>query len=179
MPGKSAPAATCTAVRFAAVGFVAEQCVAAMQRARFAIVFAAGLLACPGCESPEASRILSDKPAEFRKAEGGEEDERRQSYQSDRTPEDLDWLLANRIETGMTLQEVTGIVGEQGRREPADRFLSEKNALVIAGDVVYGFGPDREGRRVYLVFREGKLVNFEPSEFKAKNTRKTTEPEDE
>lgn len=90
----------------------------------------------------------------------------RERFQTDRDPAALDWLLANAIDAGMSLGEVEQILAEEGQRVRDDRWVKTNGGYYRSGDVVYKWNPDSSGRSIYLVFREDKLVNFNPDEFK-------------
>ena len=123
------------------------------------------LLGFAGCEAGPAGgfaglRPVSDKPA----AEKSEMEYRKQ-FQIERDPQALSWLLANRIQQGMTVGEVTEVLGQEGRREFADQKLKAGNPNYRADDIAYRWGPDSNGRAIYLLFRDGKLLNYDPREF--------------
>jgi hypothetical protein len=94
-----------------------------------------------------------------------EEEQHRKKYLEDKDPEAIRWLLANRIQSGQTLEEVGRIFGEKGIREHNDNWLTTDGIGYRTDDKAYKWGPDREGKSIYLVFREGILVNFDPHEF--------------
>ena len=94
-----------------------------------------------------------------------QEDKHRITYQKDRDPEALRWLLANCVDTGMTVKEVNQILGEEGRREANSRWLTTKGGHYRMGDKAYQWGPDKAGHTLYLIFREDRLVNFDPKQF--------------
>lgn len=93
-----------------------------------------------------------------------EEVENRKKFVEDRDPEAMRWLLVNRIRQGMTLADVNRVLGVVGEREFTDKWI-KSNRPFRAGDNVYRWGPDNNGRSVYLVFREDQLVNYDSSEF--------------
>ena len=94
-----------------------------------------------------------------------EEEDHRSSYQETRSPADLQWLMRNCVESGMTPTEINGVLGEQGQRVYDDKWIKTRGGHYHAGDDTWKWGPDREGNSVYLVFRSNKLVNFDPNEF--------------
>lgn len=94
-----------------------------------------------------------------------EEEAHRTRYQETRAPADLQWLMRNCVESGMTPTEVNGVLGEQGRRVYDDDFIKTRGGHYHATDDTWKWGPDREGNSVYLVFRSNTLVNFDPNEF--------------
>jgi hypothetical protein len=95
-----------------------------------------------------------------------EEESFRVQFQEERSPAAMQWLLANRIQTGMTVSEVGHVFGEAGTREFHDSGLKVKGGNYRIGDQTYYWGPDSSGRSIYLIFREGTLVNFDPNEFR-------------
>lgn len=100
-------------------------------------------------------------------AESGVRDEEihRQRYQRDRDPDDLHWLLANRIESGMTVSEVGRTIGEEGRQVYDDGWIKRGGGYYQSGDKAWKWDPDRNGQSLILVFREGRLVNFDPTQY--------------
>ena len=90
----------------------------------------------------------------------------RERFQTDRDPDALNWLLANAIDAGMSLSEVEQVLAEEGQHVYDDRWVKTNGGYYRSGDLVYKWNPDSRGRSIYLVFREDKLVNFNPDEFK-------------
>ena len=90
----------------------------------------------------------------------------RQRYLTDRDPEALGWLLGNAIQQGMTVGDVSDVLGQEGEREFDDRRLKTGGHHYRATDVAYRWGPDSNGRAVYLFFRDDKLLNFDPEQFR-------------
>lgn len=88
----------------------------------------------------------------------------REQYVEDKSPAAMRWLLVNQIRSGMTLDEVNHVFGHEGRPEYNDLWITTKGGHYRRGDQVYKWLPDSEGNVPYLVFREGMLVNFDPSE---------------
>jgi hypothetical protein len=76
------------------------------------------------------------------------------------------WLLAHRVKGGMSYAAVCHVLGEDGERETKDRWLKTGGVNIRIDDEVYAFGPDSEGRNLYLFFRDDRLINFDPDEFK-------------
>jgi hypothetical protein len=91
------------------------------------------------------------------------ESERRR-YQADRDPTALKWLLAHCIHRSMMVKEINNVLGEDGVRVRDDTWLKRGNGY-REEDTVWRWGPDRNGRDIYLVFRDGHLINFDPAEF--------------
>lgn len=94
-----------------------------------------------------------------------DEETHRQKYQKDRDPAELQWLLANKIESGMTVSEVSRTIGEDGRRLYDDNWIKTGGGYYQSGDEVWKWNPDRNGQSLILVFREGRLVNFDPTDY--------------
>ena len=94
-----------------------------------------------------------------------EEEQQRQQYVTTQDPQAFRWLLANRIDTGMTRGEVERVLAQEGGREWNDRKFKTHGGHYRSSDVIYRFGPDSEGWSIYLGFRDGKLINYDPREF--------------
>lgn len=93
-----------------------------------------------------------------------EQEEYRLRFQSERDPVALNWLLQNRVKSGMELYEVEEILGVDSEREHADRWIKTSGGPFRQGDEVYRWGPDSRGRTLYLVFRNKKLVGYNPDD---------------
>lgn len=91
-------------------------------------------------------------------------DSQRRLYQSDRDPVALRWLLSHCVHRQMTVKEISVVLGEDGTRVHDDTWLKRGNGY-REDDTVYRWGPDKNGRDIYLVFRNARLINFDPSEF--------------
>jgi hypothetical protein len=94
-----------------------------------------------------------------------DEEEHRRNFQSTRDPADLRWLLANSISSGMSVSEVGRIIGEEGRRLHDDNWVKKGGGYYQSGDKAWKWEQDRNGQSLILVFREGRLVNFDPSAY--------------
>jgi hypothetical protein len=46
-------------------------------------------------------------------------------------------------------------------------LLKTNNNAYHSSDKMYAFGPDSKSHTYYLVFRDNRLVGFDPKEFKA------------
>lgn len=113
-----------------------------------------------GCESP---RGLHTKP--FSNTNSYEQETQyRKDYQTTRSRRAMRWLLANKVESGMSLQEVNSMLGEQGELDESAGHLKRGSGYRV-DDKVYHYGPDDSGRALYLIFRDEKLVNFSPERF--------------
>jgi hypothetical protein len=128
--------------------------------------FALALLTFAGCESPEWTRSLNDSFSAAEKTGPKTEEEHRREYVATHSHESMRWLLSHRVQTGMSYNQVRHVLGEDGTLETGDRKLMTGGGNYRVGDEMYAFGPDSKGKTVYLAFRENRLVNFEPSEFK-------------
>jgi hypothetical protein len=118
--------------------------------------------ACEGLREGSVGGLFALPDAE---SEQREEQHHRTSYQTDRDPDALRWLLANRITTGMMVADVNNVLGEEGQREFNDRRFKTNDGLYRIGDTVYRWGPDSSGTSLYLVFRNDRLINFEPRDY--------------
>ena len=118
-----------------------------------------------GCEALTDSATSGRSLFSVRRDDTRDEIKYRERFRTDRDPEAMRWLLANRVRSGMTAADINGLLGDTGEREFNDRWLKTNGGLYRSGDVVYRWGPDNEGHSVYLVFREDRLVNFDPKEF--------------
>lgn len=129
-----------------------------------ALLILAAVMTVAGCESFQIAPIrefLSPAP----KVTQEEEIEHRERFQRNQDPESLRWLLSHCLENGMTRAEVEGVIGQPGRFEPNDRLLKKNNNAFRTSDKMYAFGPDSKSRTYFLVFRENRLVGFDPKEF--------------
>lgn len=119
-------------------------------------------LGCSGFQNTDAAGFATLFKSES--AEKAEED-RRAAFQKSRASKDLYWLLANHVQSGMTPREVGQVIGEQGRIVYNDGHFKTRGGHYQSGDRTWKWGPDRDGNSVFLVFREGGLVNFDPAQF--------------
>ncbi len=108
----------------------------------------------------------------------------REQYLGTHSAESMRWLLLNRLRNGMNKQQIDAIIGEEGEREFRDQGILGEGGLYRADDIVYRWGPDRDGNSYLLVFRDDHLVNFEnfrkdlvtpysPSETSSQNSNET------
>lgn len=123
------------------------------------------LLFCAGCESfqeiPFDDLALPEPDRSHL-----QEDEYRVKFQKSGDPAAARWLLAHRVKNAMPRKEVEKIFGQSGRFEPSDRTLKANSNAYRIGDKTYVFGPDSQGNSYHLVFRENRLVGFDPAEFR-------------
>ena len=124
----------------------------------------AAAIASAGCESlGKGSSASLTKSA----PEGGTKrtpDSERRRYQADRDPAAARWLLAHCVRRQMTVKEINAVFGEDGARVHDDTWLKRGNGY-REDDTVYRWGPDKNGRDIYLIFRDKRLINFDPKEF--------------
>ena len=97
-----------------------------------------------------------------------DEEGHRQKYQLDRDPAERNWLLANRIQNGMAVSEVSRVIGEDGQRVHNDGRVKKGGGHYQSGDKAWKWAADRNSQSLILVFREGLLVNFDPSEYQSR-----------
>lgn len=100
-----------------------------------------------------------------------DEEAHRQNYQRDRDPAERNWLLANRIQNGMAVSEVSRVLGEDGQRVHNDGWIKKGAGHYQSGDKAWKWAADRNSQSLILVFREGLLVNFDPSEYRTRPDR--------
>lgn len=130
-----------------------------------AIVCICPALCATGCSSVDSVSLASIASLFDGESQQRMEEEHRSRFQASRSPDDLNWLLHHHIENGMTPSEVSRVIGEEGQRVYSDSWIKNSGGHYHAGDETWKWGPDRQGNSVYLVFRERRLVNFDPSEF--------------
>lgn len=128
------------------------------------VLFVAGAVA--GCESPSWTRSINESFGANEKSGPRTEEQNRQEYADTHSRESLNWLLSHCIKPGNSYKQVCQTLGEEGTREPNDRLRKAQGNTYRIDDEVYAFGPDSKGRTLYLAFREDRLVNFDPEEFK-------------
>ncbi|HUG94315.1 MAG TPA: hypothetical protein VML55_26025 [Planctomycetaceae bacterium] len=121
------------------------------------------LLAAAGCGSaavgpfgwPPADRLEDDRL----------EAQHRERFQEHGDPESLRWLLTHRLAAGMSLTDVSHVLGEEGERLYDAGRLKRGDSLYRENDDFYKWGPASDGRSVYLAFRDGRLLHYDPQEF--------------
>jgi hypothetical protein len=89
----------------------------------------------------------------------------RDLWRKNADPAAIRWLLTHEVRSGMSLAEVEQAIGHSGVREHRDTWVKGDEAGYQVGDETYKWGPDTSGRSYYLLFRSGRLVNFDPTEF--------------
>jgi len=90
-----------------------------------------------------------------------ESEKRREEFLIERTEESIKWLLSNLAKNGMSKEDIDRIIGEQGERVFDDTNVLSGDGLYRSDDLVYSWGPDKQGHSYMLVFRDDKLINFE------------------
>jgi hypothetical protein len=131
------------------------------------IVLLCGLALLSGCESPGWMHTLRESFSMSADAGYKAEEANRREFQATGSRKALVWLLANRIDTGMSYGDVCQVLGQDGEREYVDRWLKEKGSTFRLDDAIYRFGPDDEGHSYYLAFRDGHLVNYDRDHFRS------------
>lgn len=119
-----------------------------------------------GCESFEQSSLSRMLPFGKKTNLAPQEVEQRQKFMNERDPEAFRWLLSQRIHNEMSAEQVAHVLGESGERRLNDREYKTNGGFYQTTDVGYQWGPDRTGHTVVLFFRDGKLINFDPAEFR-------------
>jgi hypothetical protein len=124
------------------------------------VLFALATLLC-GCSTID-QQVLTWMPAP---PLDGKADEMRMEYQESGSPAAIRWLLAHSVKQGMEPAEVGEALGDTGRRVEDDGWIKNDGGRFQVGDQAYKWGPDNDGNSYFLVFRDHKLVNFNPREF--------------
>ncbi len=138
-----------------------------LNRFYVAVTACAGLaaLTLTGCESPDWSRSLSNSFAGSDQPNPRLEEQYREEYAATRSAKSMRWLFSHCVEMGMSYKQVCQIMKEEGTPVTGERHLLAGGSYRL-GDDVYAFGPDTNGKTVYLVFRDDRLINYDRSEFK-------------
>ena len=119
-----------------------------------------------GCGSIEQTSLARMLPFGNKTNVSPQETEQRQKFMNERDPDAFRWLLSHRIHTEMTPEQVAHVLGESGERRFDDREYKTNGGFYQMTDVGYQWGPDRKGHTVVLFFRDGKLINYDPAEFR-------------
>ena len=136
------------------------------ERGSLVLLLAALCVTACGCEALQEAGVPGMEPFIDDTARREEEERHREKFLDQKDPQALKWLLENRIHSGMTVEDVNRIIGEPGEREFSDRWIkNDGDGRYRASDKVYRWGPDNEGRSIYLVFRENLLVNFDSQDY--------------
>ncbi|WP_298863468.1 hypothetical protein [uncultured Gimesia sp.] len=124
------------------------------------------ILLSSACETlPEWGSNGMSIPHEAKKVKSNPAESYRTRFQTNRDPKALDWILTNRLYSGMSRSSVEKEIGEEGEFQEASKWLKATGGTFRTSDTAYKWGPDASGRSVYLIFREGILVNFNPEDF--------------
>ncbi len=118
-----------------------------------------------GCESLYDAGVPGIEPFVDLESREREEEHFRKLYQEDKAPAALQWLLVNRMEAGLSLVEVNQVLGNEGVRVLDDMRFKTNGGHYRRDDLIYKWGPTSDGKSLFLVFRDGSLVNFDPSEY--------------
>lgn len=118
-----------------------------------------------GCETmPEwDSKAMSGSHRVEKKVDTAEK--YRMRFQTERDSKALDWILKNRLYSGMPRATVEKELGEEGEYQESSKWLKATGGTFRTTDEAYKWGPDESGRSVYLIFRDDVLVNFNPEDF--------------
>ncbi|MDA0281735.1 MAG: hypothetical protein O3B13_02320 [Planctomycetota bacterium] len=128
------------------------------------------LIAVSGCGTFTVAK-LPDLSAFFDSNSGVRDEEtHRLEYQESRHPDELKWLLANRLHSGMTVSEVSRTIGERGQRLYDDSWVKKGGGYYQSGDEAWKWAQDRNGQSLILVFRDGHLVNFDPVTYRSEQS---------
>lgn len=128
--------------------------------------FALLLTSIAGCSRFGEFKLPGIETAGERNAAFEEEQQHRHAYQSEGSTKAMRWLKANRIHSGMRLRTVNETFGEDGQRVWEDAKYKSRGGHYRAGDETYKWGPDRDGNAHVLVFRDDRLVDFDPKEYR-------------
>ena len=129
------------------------------------VVVSATLAACGGCSAVGENGKSLFPTFATTESRAVEEESHRLRFQEAREPADFRWLLSQRIQSGMSPVEVGKVFGENGQHQAKDGWLKKHDTNYRVGDVSYKWGPDNLGNSALLVFRDEKLLNFDPNEF--------------
>lgn len=130
------------------------------ERSRW-LTTAALIVLASGCDTLDESGVPGMSNFIDRSDERRQLAEMRDQYQRDRSPEALQWLMRHHVRTGMSPSAISEILGEAGQPEPASSPVLKQGAF-RQGDAVYRWGPDAESRSIFLVFRNDRLINYDP-----------------
>jgi hypothetical protein len=138
-------------------------------RMRTAALLCAWLIAAAlaGCESPAWTKTLNESFGIREDSPNPRtEEEHRTDYVKTHSSKSMRWLLYHCVRQGMSYKDVSHNLAEEGERVSNDPTLKTGGANIRIDDEVYKFGPDDQGHELYLFFRDDRLINFDPSEFK-------------
>ena len=128
----------------------------------FAVLLSASVIGCGAPAGPQLQWWSTHRPDQLDEGLA----EHRSRFQQEGDPDSLRWLLGNRIASGMSLFEVAEVLGSKGERVWNDHQFKVGAGRYQETDETYKWGPDSSGSSVYLVFREGNLVNYDPKQYR-------------
>jgi len=124
------------------------------------------ILLSSACESiPELGSTGMSITHQAKKQKANPAESYRTRFQTEKDPKALDWILKNRLYSGMSRGSVEKEIGEEGEFQESSKWLKATGGTFRTSDKAYKWGPDQSGRSVYLIFRENILVNFDPEDF--------------
>lgn len=127
-----------------------------MRQVRSSVVLVGILLTVSGCEQVlHSNGLWSDDSSHNESA-----NEMRDRVQRDRDPEAVKWLLRNRVKPGMSLGDVEQVLGEDGERIYDDARYKNRGSFRQT-DRTYKWGTFSDASTIILIFRDGKLFNFD------------------
>lgn len=127
------------------------------------------IVAVVGCSNPVSKMLFTNhkqrNPAmgPEKQRERTEEQEHRAKYRSTGSSTDLEWLMKNRIENGLTVNSVNNILGEKGDLIEGAEGIAQAGGETGSTDGTYMYGPDDRGRMYHLTFKNSRLVDFNPT----------------
>jgi hypothetical protein len=130
-----------------------------MQDPRKIIVLLVLFATAAGCGSPDWVKSMNESFKLNRANDRESAEKHRREYEATQSRKSMRWLLAHCVDTGMTLDQVSNVMGVDGTREMNDRQYKSGGGYLI-DDEMYSW-KDAEGGAVILGFREGRLVNFD------------------
>ena len=140
-----------------------------VRRAMVVMGIALGTLMTSGCSNPISKFLFTNHENRNeamsweKKQERAEEQGHRAKYQATRSSDDLEWLMQNRIENGLTLTSVNNILGQKGKPADGGTGVSQAGGTSETKDGTYLYGPDDKGQTYQLTFRNSRLVEFNPT----------------
>jgi len=120
-------------------------------------ILALSFLPCCGCETI-SDPLTTAAPGKVTAPTHRLTDQHRMRFQSQGDPDSFRWLLENRISAGMSVPTVNATLGQEGERIVNDRWIKDSGGRYRESDRVFRWGPDSNGRSVYLVFRDQRLM---------------------
>jgi len=129
------------------------------------IMFAVCILS--GCEGGlhQAMRLPGIPSAADLREQTRTAAEHRRRFKETGDPKSIRWLLAHRVQEGMSVEEVDRVLGVDGKRRYEDASFKAHNRGVRATDATYEWGPDSKGSPYLLFFRNDRLINHRPERY--------------